>query len=396
MAGSQAHERIIASPDNERTVPGGSQLVDAAVSPSSVLEALPDPILVLDADDRILWVNPAAEQFLGAGAVSLAHAPLSAHVDADNPLQSLVKQARGLGAGLSDRDVVVAGPRMGSRRVDVKLSIMEDGADCVLVSLVPQTIAETMGRQMNHRGAARSVMAVARLLAHEVKNPLSGIRGAAQLLEEGASEDDLELTKLIRDETDRVCSLIDSMDRFAEEGLVKQRAVNIHEVLSHVRRLAVGGFARDLRFSERYDPSLPPASGDRNALIQVFLNLLKNAAEAVPRDKGEVTLATAYRQGVWAHLPESGERISLPLEVTVADNGPGIPEEVRANLFDAFVTTKPDGTGLGLALVAKLVRDHGGVVEYESVPRRTEFRIRLPLYGGGSQGVPRGEARGGD
>ena len=356
-------------------------MADTVVSVTGVLEALSDPVAVLDADDRFLWVNPAAEQFFCAGTASLAGQPLSTLIAPDGPLLALIAQARGLGTGLSDHDVVVAGPRMEARRVDVKVSIMmEDGRGRVVVSLLPQTIAETMGRQIRHGGAARSVVGIARLLAHEVKNPLAGIRGAAQLLEESASGADLELTRLIRNETDRVCALIDSMDRFAEDAPVRRQPVNIHEVLSHVRRLAGGGFASHVRFIERYDPSLPPASGDRNALIQVFLNLLKNAAEAAPEQNGEIVLVTAYRQGMWGQVPGRRERLNLPLEVTVADNGPGVPEEVRANLFDAFVTTKADGTGLGLALVAKLVRDHGGVVEYESESRRTEFRVRLPLH----------------
>ena len=359
---------------------------DVPVRADGVLAALPDPVAVLDGADCIVWVNPAAEGFFGVAAASLSGGPLSSHVAADSPLMAMIAQVRERGTGMSDHGVEVAGPRLGTHRVDVQVALMHETPGCIVVALKPRSVAETLDRQMSHRGAARAVAGIARLLAHEVKNPLSGIRGAAQLLEQNASKPDRELTRLIRDEADRICALVDNMDQFAEDAAVQPRAVNVHEVLGHVRRLAAGGFARHVRFIERYDPSLPPAAGDRNGLVQVFLNLVKNAAEAAPDQGGEIVLGTAYRHGVRIHVPGTRERVSLPLEITVRDNGPGIAEELRNHLFDPFVSTKPDGTGLGLALVAKLVRDHGGSVEFESEPRRTEFRVRLPVFTGPAGG----------
>jgi two-component system nitrogen regulation sensor histidine kinase GlnL len=352
----------------------------AAINSDVVLAALPDPVLVLDAGDAIHWVNPAAEQFFGAGSTSLRGISLASLVTADSPLVALVAMVRKHGSGLADHGVEVAGPRLGSHRVDVRVSLILEVPGGLVVSVRPRSIAESMDSQLSYRGAARSVMGIARLLAHEVKNPLSGISGAAQLLEQNASEPDRELTRLIRQETDRICALIDTMDQFGEEGSVQVRPVNIHEVLGHVRKLAQGGFGRHVRFTERYDPSLPPAAADRNGLVQVFLNLVKNACEAAPKQGGDIVLTTAYRHGVRVNVPGTRERMSLPLEISVLDNGPGVTEEMRAHLFDAFVTSKPGGTGLGLALVAKVVRDLRGVVEFESEPRRTIFRVRLPIY----------------
>ncbi|MBM3506269.1 MAG: PAS domain-containing protein [Alphaproteobacteria bacterium] len=352
----------------------------SAFSADVVLAALPDPILVLDRGDSIAWVNPAAEQFLGAGSTSLRGNTLASLVRADSPLMALVALVRKHGTGLADHGVEVAGPRLGSQRVDVRVSPILESPGGLVVSIRPRSIAESMDRQLSYRGAARSVMGIARLLAHEVKNPLSGISGAAQLLEQNASEADRELTRLIRQEADRICALVDTIDQFGDEGTIQAHPVNIHEVLGHVRKLAQGGFGRHVRFTERYDPSLPPAAADRNALIQVFLNLVKNACEAVPEQGGDVVLATAYRHGVRVNVPGTRERMSLPLEISVLDNGPGVSEEMRAHLFDAFVTSKPGGTGLGLALVAKVIRDLRGVVEFESEPRRTIFRVRLPIY----------------
>src|SRR3712207_4514789 len=217
------------------------------------------------------------------------------------------------------------------------------------------------------------------MLAHEVKNPLSGIRGAAQLLEQGASEDDRELCQLILDEVDRIRGLVDRMDMFSDRA-VELEPVNIHQVLNHVKRVARTGFAAGLRIVEEYDPSLPPVWGNRDLLVQILLNLVKNAAEAAgPDGGGEIALGTAYHHGVRVAVPGSKERMHLPLQVSVRDDGPGIPEAVRATLFERFVSTKRGGQGLGLALVAKLVADQGGLIECDSRPGRTVFRLLLAV-----------------
>ena len=237
-----------------------------------------------------------------------------------------------------------------------------------------------MDRQLNHLGAARSVTGMAAVLAHEVKNPLSGIRGAAQLLEQNAAPEDRDLTTLICDEADRICGLVDRMELFSDQRPIERAAVNIHEVLEHVRKIGQAGFASRVRFKESYDPSLPFVDGHRDKLVQVFLNLIKNAAESIPGEGGEITLATSYRHGLRLAVPGSGNRVHLPLEVSVHDNGAGVPDDIRAHLFEAFVTSRAAGSGLGLSLVAKIIGDHGGVIEWESEARNTVFRVRLPVF----------------
>jgi two-component system nitrogen regulation sensor histidine kinase GlnL len=243
-----------------------------------------------------------------------------------------------------------------------------------------RTMADKIDRQLVSRGAARSVTGLAAMLAHEIKNPLSGIRGAAQLLEQTVSSEEIQLARLIREETDRIVHLIDRVEVFGDERPMEREPINIHVVLDRVKLLARNGVGRGIVFSEEYDPSLPPVYGNRDQLIQIFLNLVKNAAEALERtQKPEIKFFTAFRPGMRVGVVGAADRISLPLEIVIEDNGPGVPPDLLAFLFDPFVTTKTNGSGLGLALVAKIVGDHGGVIDCESRPGRTRFRILLPV-----------------
>ena len=354
-------------------------VVENELDAGAILEALPDPVIVIDRDERIRFVNSAAEQFLGSGIAALCGSALTDFVAPHASLASLIDSVWRVGNTISEYDVLLEVPRYGGRSVTIQGALAGDGADKLVLTLHERSMAEKMDRQFSHRNAARSITAMAAMLAHEVKNPLSGIRGAAQLIEQDTDAAGRELTQLICDETDRIVALVDRMEAFSDHQPINPEAVNIHELLERVRKVAQSGFARNARLVEEYDPSLPPVRGNRDLLVQVFLNLVKNAAEALPGSDGEIILTTAYRHGLRLAVPGGGRRQDLPLMVSVTDNGAGIPEDLRPHLFDPFVTTKRNGTGLGLALVAKVIGDHGGVIEFDSQPRRTVFRVFLPV-----------------
>ncbi|MEO3431728.1 ATP-binding protein [Inquilinus sp. CAU 1745] len=350
-----------------------------AVDGVQILHGLPEPVIVVDRNCLIRFVNFEAQRFLDAGESALVGQRLDELLPADSPIFLLIAQVLSQGRTVSEYGVILETPRIGRHTVTITAGPMGDRTDHAVVTLHEVSIARLIDKQLNHRNAARSVTAMAAMLAHEVKNPLSGIRGAAQLLEENASDPDRELTRLICDEADRIVALVNRMEVFSDQRPIEREAVNIHAVLERVRKVSQTGFARRVRFVERYDPSLPPVHGNHDQLVQVFLNLVKNAAEAAPADNPEIVLTTAYQRGVSIAIPGTNGRMNLPLAVTIQDNGEGIPEDLHQHLFDPFVSTKANGSGLGLALVAKIVGDHGGVVDFDSRPRRTVFRVSLPI-----------------
>jgi len=346
---------------------------------AALLDALAVPILVVEEGFFVAHMNSAAEQFMSSSTTYLKRHSLREFLPEDSPLLNAVEQVRRSGRTVTEYGVELGSHRLPTRPVDIQASPFGEAGQ-VLLTLQERTIAVAMDRRLSNRGAARTISGLAAVLAHEIKNPLAGIKGAAQLLGKTASDEDKPLTTLISEETDRITALVDRMERFGEVKPYARTAVNIHAVLERVEQLGATSFGKDIEFLEDYDPSLPSVLGHRDELVQLFLNLTKNAADAFAgRIGGKIKLQTSFRSGMKLSVPGSISGASLPIEVCVTDNGPGIPDDLLPIIFDPFVTSKRKGQGLGLALAAKIVGEHGGVIECSSEPGCTQFRVLLPM-----------------
>jgi two-component system nitrogen regulation sensor histidine kinase GlnL len=350
------------------------------------INTIPAGVIVFDEEDQIVFVNPSAETFFSTSAQQLRLMSIEELFGPNSAVGGLFQQARLTSMPIAEFDVQIMLPRAGTVQASVTVvPVLEANGNQpngdMILQFSTTSIAHRIEQQMRRQGAARSTAGMVAVLAHEVRNPLAGIRGAAQIIESSVSGEERELTQLIADEVDRISNLIERIDVFAEIGPAPEKPVNIHEALARARRvLESSGALAELNFQEAFDPSLPLVRGDFEGLVQIFLNLIKNAADAARIGGKEILIKTAYRHGLRLAADGRREWGALPIEVSVQDNGPGIPKELQSDIFDPFVTTKPGGHGLGLAVVAKIVGDHAGAVEFESEPFRTIFNIHLPLF----------------
>ena len=350
------------------------------MSPSddAIWTSLPVPAVVLDPEDRIARINPAAEGFLMSSARAVTGQPVWDKLAVDAPLEEALERARRDGSPLFVNDVDVGTGDRAPLQCNLQIAPLSGEAGHMVLLISPRELAGRVSQGQSVKSAARSAIGMAEMLAHEIKNPLAGITGAAQLLSMNLSKEDLELTDLIVSESRRIVGLLEQVEQFGNVSAPKLRAMNIHDVLDRARRSAIVGFAADMTVIEDYDPSLPLALGDPDQLLQVILNLVKNASEAAGKAGGTIRLHTYYEQSLRVRRGE-GKGKTLPLQVEIIDDGPGLPPEIAAEVFEPFVSGRENGTGLGLALAAKIISDHDGWISVSSVPGRTVFRISLPL-----------------
>ena len=338
--------------------------------------SMPLPALIAAATGRVRKVNPACENFLLASARSVEGTILWDRLMIDAPIEEHLARVQETMSPLSVNDVLVSAEGRAPVACTVEVAPYgEDGE--ALILFAPREHASRVGTSKSARTGARSAIGMAEMLAHEIKNPLAGITGAAQLLSMGISEQDRELTDLIVAESRRIVELLEQVEQFGNLRPPELKAVNVHDVLDRARRSAAVGFGAHMVIEEQYDPSLPHTMADADQLLQVMLNLLKNAAEAQP-EGGRIVLKTYYEMSLRVRRAD-GETASLPLQIAVIDDGPGLPAEIADEVFDPFVSGREAGTGLGLALVSKIVTDHGGWISVDSVPGRTAFRVSLPI-----------------
>lgn len=374
------------APDPEVEAAGG--FVPAEVGPNWA--ALPLPSVILDAQGRIAAMNDLAEAFLNVSCrsslgMAIEGAEMLKRLRVLPSLSSILAPVREGHEALNRAGVrFEIGDRSGGhsdRFATIHAGPAPSPPGGIVVLIAPLDSAGRLGQGQAARSAARSVIGMAEMLAHEIKNPLAGIRGAAQLIGMNLKAEDRDLAELIVAESRRIVELLEQVERFGDTSAPRLAAVNVHDVLERVRRSAAVGFGKGLRLVPDYDPSLPPALVDADQLVQVCLNLVKNAAEAIGRSgRGGTIRIRSFYDGTLRLAPAGAEPQGrcLPLQIEIEDDGPGIPEAIMAEVFEPFVSGRENGTGLGLALVSKIIADHGAWIALESRPGRTVFRISLP------------------
>ena len=345
--------------------------------PGVIWASLPFPALLIDPAAAIIEANPAAETFLNTSQKALRGQPVLDRLSIDAPMEEALARARANQSPLNINDVDVTPGDRPPVQCTIHLAPLHDNPDVVMLILSPRELADRLGRSMGVKSAARSAIGMAEMLAHEIKNPLAGISGAAQLLSMNLAPEDQEMTDLIVEETRRIVKLLEQVEQFGNIRPPDRKPVNIHDALDRARRSAMVGFAAHMTILEDYDPSLPSTFADSDQLMQVFLNLIKNAAEAC-KAGGTIRLHTFYDLSLRLRRKD-GISAALPLNVEIIDDGPGIKPEIAASIFEPFVSGRENGTGLGLALVSKIISDHEGWISVESTPGRTTFRVSLPM-----------------
>ncbi len=338
--------------------------------------SLPVPTVLIGPDNRIVDVNSAAEGFLNVSEKSIRDTPVWDQIAVNDPLESAFERARSNNTPLFVNDVDVGSGSRAPMQSDLQIAPLVGQPGYMILMISPRELAGRMTQNYSVKSAAKSAIGMAEMLAHEIKNPLAGITGAAQLLSMNLGAEDLELTDLIVEESRRIVKLLGQVEQFGNLSKPDFQPVNIHDVLDRARRSALLGFGAHMKIIEDYDPSLPLAYGDPDQLLQVVLNLLKNASEAAGDTPGTIRLHS-YFQHSFRLRRSDGSGQSLPLQIEIIDDGPGLPENIKGDVFDPFVSGRENGTGLGLALVSKIVSDHDGWISVESVPGRTVFRISL-------------------
>ena len=353
------------------------------ISIDLLLRSINHPLLFVDKENNIVISNNAAEIFFGASSVILEKNKIDAFLPFSSPLINLINQVQSKKISINEYSLKINTINNNVlKALDIQTTYVENNDPYIMILLIERDIAVKFDKQYLKMGSTKTIVGLSSMLAHEIKNPLSGIRGAAQLLGDNAKEEDSLLTDLICDETDRITKLVDSMEVFTDERTLKKETINIHSVLNKVKRIAENGFSKDIKFIDIFDPSLPCIEANKDQLIQVFLNLIKNSTEAIIKNNisGEIILRTAFLSGMRIALPSSSEKINISLCVSIEDNGPGIPNSIIDNFYEPFVTNKTNGSGLGLAIAMKIIQDHDGIIEFNSSPSGTKVEILLPIY----------------
>jgi len=345
---------------------------------STLWSSLPSSAIVIDEKNLIFSVNPRAESFFNSSDKLLRGEPIWDKLFLDSPFEEALVRVR-----KSESALFISGVDLGTGdrafgKHNVRISTLVDRTGYLLIMFDSLDVSDIMGGSFQKSKSANSAIGMAEMLSHEIKNPLAGITGAAQLLSMNLSREEIELTDLIVGESKRIVKLLEQVNQFGNLSLPSKRSVNIHDILSKAKTIAKIGFSSNMKIKEEYDPSLPNTTVDPDQILQVLLNLLKNSCESSLGKDGLITIRTFYDKSLKV-INDDGQAVAVPLQIEVQDDGPGVPEGLISRAFDPCVSGKVNGTGLGLALVSKIVTDHGGWITLSSIPGRTVFRISLSV-----------------
>jgi len=351
--------------------------------PKRMVASLPLAVMLLGPDLTVQSVNPAAEQLAGQGARRLQGRPVEELFEFDEPL--ILKRLGEGEAQLFARDAQVRILNQPARRLDVMTAPVTHCPGWQMLVLHETVGVEALsGDGGGAGGGDATALRAPEVLAHEIKNPLAGIRGAAQLLDRKVQGKDKALTELITAEVDRIAKLIDQMQSLSRRSLEPAVECNLHEAVRRAQAVIAAGRSQAVVVEEEFDPSLPPIQANPDALVQVLLNLMSNAREACEGGPSpRIAVRTRFASGIQLHAGPGGKPLRLPIELRVSDNGPGVAPAVRDHIFEPFVTAKKNGQGLGLALVQKLVREMNGRITHDRDEAKgwTHFRLHLPVAG---------------
>lgn len=322
----------------------------------------------------IVGLNPAAENILGISVRRAIGEPVLRLLDDEPELRDILSRVSKTGDHYANEmRLAPTEVHAEERIVDCRVSPIDCDEAALIVEITDVTRRARISREnalLIQHGAGRQMI---RQLAHEIKNPLGGIRGAAQLLERQLDDDELrEYTDVVISETDRLVSLVDTL--LGPGGPPNKAPVNVHELLEYVVRIIEAENKPTLKIKRDYDPGLPLIDLDRDHIVQAFLNLVRNAATAL-EGQGVITLRS--RAVLNYTIGDTRHRVIASIEIE--DDGPGIPDDLQDSIFYPLVTSRPDGTGLGLPAAQELLSRHGGLIEFESRPGRTVFLVRIPL-----------------
>ena len=348
------------------------------LSNDAIWSSLPIATVVVDDSDCVVDINPAAEDLFNCSARAVFGKQITTLTNDKVLLSDSLQQVRNRQSPLLVDDFVIAPQNRDCLISTVQIAPLTEGQGQLLVCIKSREIEGKIGPGSRAKSAARAAVGLADMLSHEIRNPLSGIVGAAQLLSMKLQGDDRELTELIVEEAYRIRKLLEQVDQFGQTDKSECTSLNVHDLLDRACRLAGIGCAAGIEIKTEYDPSLPEVWAHRDNLLRVFLNLLQNAAEALEEKGGSIRIRTHYDRFLIVRSADGAEQV-LPVHVEVMDDGPGMSPEIAANAFEPFVSGRKNGTGLGLALVSAILTDLGGWIAFDSKPGQTVFRVSLPV-----------------